>query len=78
MAEDICKMLNEAIEDEKKAAAFYSELAKLIGYGKGTEYVLGHEVVRHIKDQEEKHGLMLLAIKKMICEKKPFWEVVYG
>ncbi|GAG87428.1 unnamed protein product [marine sediment metagenome] len=61
MPKDFCKLLEEAIKDEKAAPKMYEKLRKM-AYGKTTI-----QTFKRIKNDEKRHKVLLEKIKIKYC-----------
>jgi rubrerythrin len=72
METNACKLLDEAIKDEKKGIEFYRNLSdkvlgKMIKEDRDNAIEVYNEIIRIVWD-EEKHKDKLEEIKEMICD----------
>ena len=62
-----CELLDEAIEDEKKATPFYEPLMQKSE--QGTKIPILSFIIEKIKKDEESHSEILKKIKETICQR---------
>jgi rubrerythrin len=68
MPDDFCRLLDEAIKDEKEAPKLYFKLRRELSKEESTKYTtLADKILDTIAGDETSHLNLLMTIKRHVC-----------